>query len=239
MAAFVVLLIAMVFTLSTIGWDSARWNPTHPTHSYLTEWAVDRLEHSFPELKTFRRPLLEGANQELHELRVKRWRYGVDLDAKRVAHKGSNAGCEDIRGWWIDSRDAYQAGDQPRAYFLLGVMLHMIQDMGVPAHANDVYHRASLSLLDHFEIMAFSNWRPCFDSINKPDPSYAEPWMYYAFSRDWTREDAPDYLSRTRFSRTWTFARPDERVLLSDRQGRTCHVTLWALQSAAEAFRSP
>jgi hypothetical protein len=232
-----VLVIGAVLTLLALGWDSARWNPTHATHSYLTEWAIDQLKGQFPELQQFRRQLVEGANQELHETRVKGSKYGVDLDASRIAHKGTNEGCDDIEGWWNDSRDAYLAGDKARAYFLLGIMLHMIQDMGVPAHANKVYHQASLTGLDHFEIMAFSNWKPAFDAIDKDDPSYCEPWKYYDFSRDWTHADAPDYRSRTQFSRTWTFATPEQRALLSNRQGRTCHISRWALQSAAWAFQ--
>jgi hypothetical protein len=238
MAAFAVLVIAAVTNLSALCWDSARWNPSHSTHSHLTEWAIERLQGRFPEVVSFRKPLIGGANQELHERKVKGSKYGVDLDAKRVEHKGTNAGCLDIQGWWLDSRDAYRSGEKARAYFLLGIMLHMIQDMGVPAHANEVDHQARPTQLDHFEIMAFSNWRPSFDAINKTDPAYTEPWRYCEFSREWTREDAPDYRSRTQFSRTWTFASHEERVFLSNRQGRTCHITRWALQSAAVAFES-
>jgi hypothetical protein len=237
MAAVAALVIGAALTLPALGWDSAKGNPTHATHSYLTEWAIDQLKGEFPELQRFSKELIEGANQELHELKVRGSKYGVDLDAKRIQHKGTNEGCDDIEGWWKDSRDACKAGETARAYFLLGVMLHMIQDMGVPAHAHKIHHQASLSELDHFEIMAFSNWKPAFDAINQTDPSYAEPWKYYDFSRDWTRADAPDYKSRTQFSKTWTFAKPKERALLSNRQGRTCHVTKWALQSAVKAFR--
>ena len=237
-ASIAALLFLAIAILSGLHWDSTRWNPTHATHSYLTEWAIGQLGGEFPDLQAFRKPLVEGANLELHELKVKGWRYGVHLEAKRVEHEGTNEGCGDIQGWWTDSRHAYESGEKARAYFLLGVMLHMIQDMGVPAHANKVYHQASLTQLDHFEIMAFSNWKPSFDAINRSDPSYADPWQYYQFSREWTREDAPYYLSRTQFARTWTFARSEERALLSNRQGRTCHVTKWALQKAAMAFES-
>jgi hypothetical protein len=220
------------------GWDSANnGNPTHATHSYLTEWATDQLRGQFPELQQFRAQLIEGANQELHELPVTGSRYGLDLNAKRLEHKGTNEGCDDIAGWWNDARDAYKTGHKDRAYFLVGIMLHMIQDMGVPAHANSVHHQASLIELDYFEIMAFSNWKPSFDAINKTDPGYAEPWKYYNFSRDWTHADAPNYNNRTRFSKTWTFATDDERSLLRNRQGRTCHVTMWTLRSAAKSLR--
>src|SRR5215469_4743177 len=145
MAAVVALVLAAALTLPALCWDSAKGNPTHATHSYLTEWALDQLKGEFPELERFRAQLIEGANQELHERGVKGWKYGVDLDAKRIQHKGTNEGCDDIQGWWTDSCNAYQAGEKARAYFLLGVMLHMIQDMGVPAHANQVYHQASLT----------------------------------------------------------------------------------------------
>ena len=232
------LIIGAVFVCLVLGWDSARWNPTHATHSYLTEWAIDQLKEPFPELQQFRRQIVDGANQELHEHPVRGTKYGVDLNAKRIEHKGTNEGCDDITGWWTDSLIAYQSGDLARSYFLLGIMLHMIQDMGVPAHANKIYHEASLTGLDHFEIMAFSNWKPAFNAINRVDPAYREPWRYYEFSRDWTQADAPDYQSRTQFPRTWTFATPEQRDLLRNRQGRTCHVTQWTLQSAVKGFHS-
>lgn len=219
-------------------WDSAHWNPTHPTHSYLTEWAANQLQSQYPEIATYRTQLVEGANQELHELTVSGTKYGVNLEAKRVQYQGTNEGCGDIQGWWTDSLAAYQAGDKPKAYFLLGIMLHMVEDMGVPAHANKVYHQGNLTEFDNFEFMALSNWKPSFTDINRTDPGYAQPWKYYDLSRDWTHIDAPNYTSRDQFSKTWTFASADERRLLQNRQGRTCNVTLWALKSAEKAFPS-
>jgi hypothetical protein len=34
---------------SAKAWDSKGGNPTHPTHSYLTEWAIDQLKGQSPE----------------------------------------------------------------------------------------------------------------------------------------------------------------------------------------------
>jgi hypothetical protein len=218
-------------------WDSASRNPTHPTHSYITEWAIDQLKAQKPELQQYRTQIIEGANTELHELAVSGTKYGLDLNAKRIEHKGTNRGCDDIQGWWTDSLNAYKQGNKQQAYFLLGIMLHMVEDMGVPAHANNVYHQGNLTEFDNFEFMALSNWKPSFTSINRVDPVFAEPWKYYNFSQDWAKTDAPNYNSPNTFSKTWTFASSAERTLLQNRQGRTSTVVKWALNSAAGALK--
>jgi hypothetical protein len=220
-------------------WDSQTWNPTHATHSRLTEWAIDQLKGTYPELETYRKQLVEGANEELHERKVSGTKYGVNLEAKRVEHKGTNEGCDDVEGWWKDARAAYKAGDKKKAYVLLGVLLHMVEDMGVPAHANKVVHQGNPVEFDNFEFMALTNWRPSFDDIDRKDPGYPEPWKYYAFSQEWTHADAPNYKDRNAFSKTWTLAKPEEKALLRNRQGRTCHVVKWTLESAAKAFGKP
>ncbi|MFB2882166.1 hypothetical protein [Floridanema aerugineum] len=233
------ILIVANFSLtssSAWAWDSAAGNPTHPTHSYLTEWAIDQLKNQYPELQQFRKVIIEGANAELHELPVSGTKYGIDLEAKRRQHQGTNEGCNDIQGWWQDSLTAYRQGQKEQAYFLLGVMLHMIQDMGVPAHANKVYHQGNLTEFDNFEFLALSNWKPKFDDINRQDPGFSEPWKYYAFSQEWTHADAPNYNDRDSFSKFWLTASSSEKRLLSNRQGRTSYLTMWAVNSAIKSF---
>lgn len=221
-------------------WDSAKfkWLTTivHPTHSYLTEYAIDQLVADFPELDTYRGVIVEGANQELHELPVTGILHGVDLEAKRVAHKGTNAGSDDVPGWWADAKLAYAAGDKERAWFITGIMLHMIEDMGVPAHANGVYHQGTLTEFDNFEAMALQKWDPDFKDVDRADPGYADPSRYYRFSQDWTHADAPDYRDRDAFAKTWLTASGKEKALVRNRQGRTATVVLWALRAAANAF---
>jgi len=219
-------------------WDSRKRNPTHPTHSYLTEYAINQVQTAYPEAQAFRAQLLEGANTELHELSVKGAAYGIDLDAARVRHHGTNAGCDDPKGWWDDCLAAYQSGHKQKAYFLLGVLLHMVEDMGVPAHANGVYHQGSLTEFDNFEFLALSNWRPSYSAIDRQDPAYDAPWRYYAFSQNWTHTDAPDYHDRNAFSKTWTVARSAERRLLQNRQGRTAKTAFWTLQCAQKLFHA-
>ena len=241
-------LVALLFLIhshnsASIAWDSRHWNPTTPTHSYLTNWGIDALKDSAPELDKYREALIDGANVELHELKTNDAdvkvgvKYQVDLETKRVEHRGTNEGCGDIEGWWKDCLKAYQEGKKERAYFYLGVILHMVEDMGVPAHANKIVHQGNLTKFDNFEFMALSNWKPSFKDINKADPGYAEPWKYYDFSQAWTAEDAPDYKDPDAFSKTWAFASEKERKLLSNRQGRTCHVVKWTLNSAVKALK--
>lgn len=219
-----------------------------PTHMLITSWAIDQLTAQFPELNTYRGDIVDGANgTELHELPLKAAdlevgkKYGLDLEAKRKEHKGTNAGTDDIVGWWNESLAAFRAGQKPRGYFVLGIMLHMIEDMGVPSHARGIYHQAPSPgeplQFDNFEMMGFMNWKPAFDNINKSDPQYSEPWRYYQLSQDWTNQDTPANYTRDGFSKTWTFASAAERRLLTNRQGRTCHVVMWTLRSASLAIQ--
>jgi hypothetical protein len=246
-AGFVTMLVlvGICWLPSVQAWDSESGNPTRPTHSLLTEWAIDQLKNGNPQLQTFREAIVKGANCELHELPARNYekdlgkKYGVDLEAKRLLHKGTNEGCDDIEGWWKDSLAEYKKGNKERAYFLLGIMLHMIEDMGVPAHANKVIHQGNATEFDNFEFMALSNWKPKFDDINRADPAFAEPWKYYAFSQKWTHDDAPNYHDRDSFSKFWFAASDEEKALLSNRQGRTCHLVKWSINAAIKAFAAP
>ena len=238
--------LALVVALSllaagpAVAWDSAKFKwltpIVHPTHSYLTEYAIDQLQGQYPELKKFRAVIVEGANQEMHELPVKGALYGIDLNAARIKHKGTNAGSDDVPGWWADAEAAYKAGNKQQAYFLIGIMLHMVEDMGVPAHANGVHHQGTLTEFDNFEAMALQKWDPDFKHVDRTDPGYADPSKYYPLSQAWTHADAPDYHDRNAFAKTWVTASDTEKTLVRNRQGRTATVAMWALNAAMKAL---
>lgn len=219
-------------------WDSASWkNPTRPTHSLITKAAIESLQADYPELSEYSEQLIDGANVEIHELKIKCTNYGVDFNKRRAErYIGTNAGCERPDLIWEDSLEAYQNGNTELAYFTLGVLLHQIQDMCVPAHANGIYHQGNMTEFDNFEYMALWNWKPNIDDIEKEDPVFDNPWDYYEFAQAWCQEDAPDYNDRDSFSKTWTFASEDERWLLSIRQGAAIYVTIWAMEAAVVAF---
>jgi hypothetical protein len=220
------------------GWDSESWkNPTRPTHTLMTEWAVKQLAKDYPEAEQFRKQLVAGANVEVHELPIACKQYGLDMNVNRESrYVGTNAGCKHPELIWEDSLKAHGEGNHELAYFLLGVLLHQVQDMGVPAHAYDIYHQGNATEFDNLEFMGLWNWKPDTENISKQDPCFKDPSAYYQFSRAWTREEAPGYASRDQFPKTWTFASRKERELLRRRQGGCCHVTKWALKSALDAF---
>lgn len=232
--------LGFLATSPAFAWDSAKFKwltpIVHPTHSYLTEHALDLLQSAFPEIKQYRSIIIEGANQELHELPVTGSLYGINLEQKRIEHKGTNAGSDDVPGWWADAAAAYAANDKPQAYFETGIMLHMIEDMGVPAHANGVIHQGTLTEFDNFEAMALQKFDPAYADVDRQDPGYADPSKYYRFSQDWTHADAPGLIDRDSFAKTWLTASDAEKTLVRNRQARTATVALWALRAALTAF---
>jgi hypothetical protein len=234
------LLVVLVANGAPPLWDSAEGNPTHPTHSYLTEYAIKELVKEFPAVATFRKPLVDGANMELHETPYK-WKnfYGLsksDLERLRAHHKGTNPGTDDIKGWWEEAIAASAAGRKEQAHFLAGIMMHMIQDMGVPSHAKNLVHQGKPGQQDNFELLALQKWDPNFKSVNKGDPGFAEPWRYYEFSKAWTLEDAPTYNSIKSFSKLWLTAPASQKRLIRERQAKTAMVSLWTLRSAMRSL---
>ncbi len=240
------------------GWPSDNGaNPLNKVHTFITQYAIN--QSGSTEDNKYATAILEGANMELHELAASKRdiaignKYGVDVESMRRIRGGTNEGCSDIKGWWTEAMYAYRKsvvfeGEErekfrQRAYFLVGIILHMIEDMGVPAHAHKIYHQGNATEFDNFEFMSLSNWKPSLnlfrrDGSSQADPAYDYPWRYYEFSEKWTLEDSPNYLDRNSFSKTWAFANQAERDLLQNRQGRTQKVAQWALESAVRAFQN-
>ncbi len=224
---------------TTEGWDSAGGNPTHATHSYLTEHALDSLQDTHPNLATYRSDVLTGANLELHELPVK----DAEQERLRVEAGGTNWGCEHPEVYWNHAQERWLAGDYAKAYWFVGIVLHFVEDLGVPAHALHVWHENTPTTWDHFELLAFQHWAPSYASINRDDPWYASPADYVAVSGDWAASDFRETFprvayTRTFFAKTWLFAPHVQKTFMQNRQGRTATVATWALEAAAEELEA-
>ncbi len=216
------------------GWDSQDGNPTHATHSYLTERAIDALRNEYPELETFRAEIVDGANRELHDKPVS----DPEQEALRVEAQGTNWACAKPEVFWNHALEHYRAGDKAKAYWLTGILLHMVEDMGVPAHALHVYHQASPWDWDDFEIMALEKWSPSYADVNRADPGLRAPADYVAWSGEWAANDFHESFPHVAYTRTffpvmWLFASSKEKTFVKDRQGRTAMVATWALERAA------
>lgn len=214
------------------GWDSQHANPTHATHSYLTELAIDQVAPRYPEIYAYQTTLVEGANTELHELPLK----NPDLEALRRRYDGTNAACNHPELVWADANQAYFSGATQRAYFLLGVLLHYVEDLGVPAHALGVEHQGTWSDMDNFEWMALTRWAPDF-ATSESDPFIDAPDAYVAWSAQWTRDDFASAFPgqtyrRNFFPLTWVLVSKRYTSFVKQREGRSAIAASYALEAA-------
>ena len=215
------------------GWDSQGGNPTHATHSYLTEFAVDQLSGWYPELATYRSFIVDGANQELHELPLT----DPEEESLRKEADGTNWACNHPEAIWNHARASYAAGDKQKAYWYVGIILHWVEDMGVPAHAFHVYHQGTLGSQDNFELLGLQRWAPKFDAL-RTDPAYGAPSDYVLWSGSWTRSDFQSAFPGSTYSlhffpMSWLWASSDKSRFVSEREGRTAIAAKYALRAAA------
>lgn len=213
-------------------WDSQDGNPTHATHSYMVETAIDGLKSVYPELQTYRSYIVDGANRELHELPVS----DAEQEALRIEIAGTNWGADHPEVLWSKARTAYAAGNKSKAYWYTGIIMHFVADMGAPAHAFHVVHQGTLSQKDNFEACALQKWDPLY-SINRSDPGYAAPQDYIGFASTWTAADwQAAYGTKTYtlgfYPTLWFLQSSTQKTLLRNRQGRSTYATFWALKSA-------
>ena len=134
------------------------------------------------------------------------------------------------------ARTRYAAGDKAKAYWFVGVFLHYVEDIGVPAHAFHVYHQSSPSDWDDFEVLALQNWWPRYSTLNRVDPHFADASAYVAWNGEWTKSDFGTTFpgvtyTRTLFPLSWLWASSKYANFVRDRQGRTAMATTWALRS--------
>jgi len=205
----------------------------------LTEHALDQLAWAHPDLVTYRERVVTGANLELHELPVK----NAEQEKLRVEAVGTNGACLHPEVYWHHAQERWLAGDKAKAYWFVGIVLHFVEDMGVPAHALGVWHQSSPSNWDHFELLGFQKWAPSYAAINRVDPWYASPADYVAFSSEWTASDFHTTFPgvtyyREFFSKTWLFASTKQGTFVKNREGRTATIATWALQAAAEELEA-
>jgi len=221
-------------------WDSQKNNPTHATHAYLTEYAIAEVGRSYPEVLAYKADLVRGANTEVHELPTG----DADLEMLRLDVEGTNAACNHPERLWARADGDYRAGLKPRAFFLLGLLLHYVEDLGVPAHALGIEHQGTWALMDNFELMATMKWSPDYGTVNRWNPYLATPDAYASFSADWARTDFATAFpgqayTRSTFPRTWLFASKKHTSFVKQRQGRTALAARWALDSAMVAWARP
>lgn len=216
-------------------WDSQDGNPTHATHSLMAEYAVKNLKGTYPEVKEFEKDLVRGANMELHELHHK------THEELRLEVQGTNWGADRPSVLWDKAKASYAAGDKPSAYFYVGIMLHYVQDMGVPAHAFHVIHQSKIGHRDNIEILGFFDFHADFDTPAAPDPAYANPVDYIEWSAETARQHFTSTFPGATYSRHYFPQAYDNMTethwaFLRRREADCARGTQYALASALRAL---
>lgn len=219
-------------------WDSAKGNPTHPTHSIYAEYAIRTIGDESPDVRRYGASIVQGANLELHELRV-----DEEFESLRQEIGGSNWAADRPEILWQRARASYAAGDRARAYLYVGIILHYVQDMGGPAHAFHVIHQNRPWNWDNVEMLGFHDFHGDLDGPPpaSTDPRLADPVSYIEWSAARTREHFQRAFPGATYHRTFipgAYQDMGEQhwAFLRERQTSSARATAFALRAAAVAF---
>ncbi len=216
-------------------WDSAAGNPTHPTHSIMADFAIKKVKGRLPEVERYRKAIVDGANLELHDLKVK------TFEELRLEIGGNNWAAEHPELLWDKARASYASGDKAQAYFYVGILLHYVQDMGVPAHAFHVIHQSGPKDWDHTELLAFFDFHGDLKAPGPNDPKLADPISYI----EWSAQSSRDHFNamfpgatyhRKFLPQAYEDLSETHWAFLRGREAHCAHATAFALESAANAL---
>jgi len=219
-------------------WDSAGGNPTHATHSYMAEVAVKTVRAEHPEVVTYQTSIVEGANMELHDLAIAK---DPAAEALRLEIGGNNWAADHPEILWDKARASYEAGDKAQAYRYVGMLMHYVQDMGVPAHAFHVIHQSSAGNWDHIELLGFFDFHADLEARLPANPELSDPVSYL----EWSAQTARDQFTaafpgetyhRKFFPQNYDAMTDVHWAFLRQREAYCTWGTAFALRSAARAF---
>lgn len=159
--------LLFVFSVSS---SHAWWSASilsNSTHHKLTDDARDLLNTSYADISEFGESLSN-------------WTSGPTDDVN--AHAGdalANGG--PIEDWWDSALAEYKQGNFDSgdwsAYYYIGLMLHLTEDQGVPAHAYNIQHGADGFPMDNLEEYVYTNYSPTVSGIQleaNPGDNYAD-----------------------------------------------------------------
>lgn len=218
-------------------WDSAAGNPTHPTHSTMAEFAVAQVKAEVPEVVRYEKAIVAGANLELHDLKHPQQKY----EELRREIGGNNWAADHPELLWDKARASYAAGDKTQAFFYVGILLHYVQDMGVPAHAFHVIHQSSAKDWDHTELLAFFGFRADLGAPGPADPKLESPLAYIEWSAESARQHFTSLFPGETYHRkflpqAYADLTDTQWAFLRGREAHCAHATAFALRSAAKAL---
>lgn len=167
---------------NSLAWWS--WPPEENTHRSLSEGAIANIpQDQYPDVTTiFGDDIID-------------WTSNV-TDDQRAHGNYSDRNDGPVGYWWKLALTQYGvfeftgpgdplASPKPGAYYYLALIVHLTEDMGVPAHAYNILHSQSNDDLDNMEHVAFSSYREANPLIIIQDTG-KDPLQCYYLSREHT-----------------------------------------------------
>jgi len=166
----------------SLAWWS--WPPSGNTHRSLSEEAIANIpQDQYPDVTTIFGEDIIG------------WTSNIKDDQRAHGnYNDRNDGPADY--WWKLALTQYGvfeftgAGDplaspKPGAYYYLALIVHLTEDMGVPAHAYNILHSQDSDDLDNMEQVAFISYREAKHLVTIQDTG-KDPLQCYYLSREHT-----------------------------------------------------
>ena len=229
---FLCILITFL-TANSWGWWSAS-NIFNSTHHNITDDSINLPGANYPDVTT----KFSGD--------ISDWTSGTTDDVR--AHAGdalANGG--PIGQWWYNAQKQYKEGNFAAgdwsAYYYVGLMMHLIEDQAVPAHAYNIPH-GTLGHMDNLEELVFTNYHPNITGIvlaNSPTSNYYAMQVYTlnATSDNYWRQywNAGAYGGQNgtdEFPTWWLYAGENERNITRRLLGQAVGYTAGSLMSVSE-----
>lgn len=217
-------------------WWSAR-TLFSSTHHKITDDALDLVNDSYADINRF------GSD-------ISNWTSGTTDDVR--AHDGdalANGG--PIHKWWGLAQEAYASrnlnSEDWSAYYYISLMMHLIEDQAVPAHAYDIPHGSQGYPMDNLEELVYTNYNPAIAgsvAANSPLSNYAglknftigtatadDYWRQYWGFMNYGGPDGTDV-----FPTFWISTGEPERNLIGLLLGNAAGYTSGALVSVSESL---
>ena len=140
----------LVTCILSIGWFTKIWD----THWYLMDDVLKADEGKFnadeyPDIWMYLERIRAGAECEQAHAPNKGWANTGDMQAMWNGERTLTGVYAEKKPYWKEGRnvrDYYKGRDFKNAYWALGCMLHLVEDMTVPPHAYDIPHSGSYLL---------------------------------------------------------------------------------------------
>jgi hypothetical protein len=122
---FIACFLVLFSSVDSLAW----WSLGGSTHARIAEDAMGLLSRSeYPDILKYKEQVSNGSSEESHNSSKN------DIDNNNSLDGGYPI------AFWNKANDVYKCNDYSNAYYNIGRICHLIQDMGTPPHAANIFH---------------------------------------------------------------------------------------------------